>query len=165
MRINRRLGFITGATLVAGLLAAALYLQHAVGLAPCPLCILQRLAFFAVGAFCLLGALFPGRLIGRLAAGGICLSALSGALLAARHVWLQNLPADQIPECGPGLDFILNTFPLSKALDLILSGSGECAEIQWQFLGLTLPGWSLVWLLVFAAAGAVAARRRRNGEW
>ena len=165
MRINRRLGFTLGAALVAGLLAAALYLQHAVGLAPCPLCILQRMAFFAVGAFCLLGALFPGQLIGRLAAGGICLSALSGAALAARHVYLQNLPADQVPECGPGLDFILNTFPFRRALDLILSGSGECAEIQWQFLGLTLPGWSLVWLLVFAVAGAVAARRRRNGEW
>lgn len=159
MRISRRLGFVIGAAAVAGLLAAALYLQHAVGLAPCPLCILQRLAFFAVGGFCLLGALFPGQLTGRIAAGGICLSALTGALLAARHVWLQNLPADQIPECGPGLDFILNTFPPSQALDLILSGSGECAEIQWQFLGLTLPGWSLVWLGVFAMAGAVAARR------
>ena len=162
MRINRRLGYISGAVLVAGLLAAALYLQHAVGLAPCPLCILQRLAFFAIGGFCLLGALFPGQLTGRLAAGGICLSGLAGAALAARHVWLQNLPADQVPECGPGLDFILNTFPLSKALDLILSGSGECAEVQWQFLGLTLPGWSLVWLVAFAVAGGLWLRRGDN---
>ena len=159
MRVNRRFGFAAGVVLVAGLLAAALYLQHVVGLPPCPLCILQRLAFFAVGGFCVFGALFPGGWLGRLAAGGVCLSGSIGAGLAARHVWLQNLPPEQVPECGPGLDFILDAFPLGEAFNIILSGSGECAEVQWQFLGLTLPGWSLVWLVLFAVVGGLWARK------
>lgn len=67
-----------------------------------------------------------------------------GIIVAARHVWLQNLPPDQVPECGPGLAYMLEAFPLTEALELVFKGSGECAEVQWVFLGLSIPGWTLV---------------------
>ncbi len=143
---NRSL-FLIGFLLCAGLIAVALYFQYAAGLTPCPLCILQRVAFIAVGGILLGGFLHNPRGRGRRVYGALAgLAALLGAAVAVRHVWLQNLPAGQAPECGPGLDFLLEAFPLRKALDLILRGSGECAEVHWSLLGLSMPGWSLVWL-------------------
>ena len=79
--------------------------------------------------------------------------AATGAGLAARHVWLQSLPADQVPACGPGLDYIMDAFPLLDALELVFTGSGECAEVNWSFLGLSMPGWTFLW---FVALGALA---------
>jgi disulfide bond formation protein DsbB len=74
----------------------------------------------------------------------VTLLAGAGAAIAGRHVWLQSLPPDQVPECGPGLDYILEVFPLSEAVQMVLRGSGECAEVLWRFLGLSIPGWTLV---------------------
>jgi disulfide bond formation protein DsbB len=86
-----------------------------------------------------------------------------GAAIATRHVWLQNLPKDRVPECGPGLDYLLNRLPLAQVLEKVLQGSGECAEAGWRFLGLTIAGWSLAWFVLFAAYAAclwwIAARR------
>ncbi len=145
--MTHRFAFLAGALLCAALLAAALYFQHVAGLTPCPLCILQRVAFIGAGGILLLGFLHNPRGWGRRVYGALAgLAALLGAAVAARHVWLQNLPAGQAPECGPGLTFMLEAFPLRKALDLILRGSGECAEVQWSLLGLSMPGWSLAWL-------------------
>ncbi len=159
--MTNRLAFLTGFLLCAALIALALYFQHVAGLAPCPLCIFQRVAFIAVGVVCLLGFLhnprgWARRVYGLLAA----LAALLGAAVAARHVWLQNLPADQVPECGPGLAFMLEAFPLQKVFDLVLRGSGECAEVQWSLLGLSMPGWSLLWLSLLALSGLSIALRR-----
>ena len=80
--------------------------------------------------------------------GAVC--ALAGAAVSARHVWLQNLPADLVPECGPGLDYMLDVFPLTEALTLVFQGSGECANVQWSFLGLSMPAWVLVWCVALA---------------
>lgn len=150
--ISHRLWFLVGALWCAALIAIALYFQYAVGLEPCPLCIFQRVAFIAVGLILLLGFLLnPRANLRRVIAGLASVAALVGASIAARHVWLQNLPADQVPECGPDLAFMLEVFPWQEMLATVLSGSGECAEVQWSLLGLTMPGWSLVWLLVLAA--------------
>ena len=125
------------------LLGFGYFLQFVQGLDPCPLCILQRVAYLGVGVVCLAGFLHgsAGRIYSALAL--IC--ALAGAAIAARQVWLQHLPPERVPECGPGLDFILQAFPLFDALKLIFTGSGECAETVWTFLSLSIAEWSLFW--------------------
>ena len=106
---------------------------------------MQRAFYYAFGAVFLLAALHgPGR------AGQIVYSllgllfALGGAGVAARHVWLQHLPPDQVPACGPDLFFMLENFPLGRTLQKLFTGSGQCAEVKWRFLGLSIPEWSLV---------------------
>lgn len=127
------------------LMIYALYAEHVLGLEPCPLCVFQRLAVIALGAVFLLAALHdPGRVGARVYAVLLGLVALVGAGIAGHHVRLQNLPADQVPACGPGLDYMLEVFPLRDALAMVFTGSGECAETHWAFLGLSMPAWVLV---------------------
>ena len=85
---------------------------------------------------------------------------VTGGAIAARHVHIQNLPADQVPACGPGLSYLLDAFPLMDAVRLVLTGSGECAEVMWSFMGLSMPGWALVWFVLLSAL-AVAANWSR----
>lgn len=149
LSLTPRLGYVLGAVVCAGLLGYALYLQHYEYQNPCPLCILQRLAYIALMAIFLVAALHgPGRIGARVYGVLLFLTAGVGAAIATRHVWLQNLPKDRVPECGPGLEYMLNRFPLSQALEKILAGSGECAEAGWSLMGLTIAGWSLVWLVL-----------------
>ncbi|WP_448507551.1 disulfide bond formation protein B [Immundisolibacter sp.] len=151
---SSRQWFALGAAACTGLLGFGYYLQFARGLEPCPLCILQRLAFMALGLSFLTGALIGSGRIGiRLVAGLGLLFAGLGAGVAGRQVWLQSLPADQVPACGPGLDYMIGNFPLLKTLSMILRGSGECAQNVWQFLGLGIAAWALAW---FALLGALA---------
>ncbi|HMA98332.1 MAG TPA: disulfide bond formation protein B [Wenzhouxiangella sp.] len=131
----------------AGLLGYAYYAEFVLGLEPCPLCMLQRLGFMIMGATALVAGLHGPSSWGRWV---YLLPFLGGAgwgfATAGRHVWLQNLPADQVPDCGPGLYFMREfDFPFSEIVREAFTGAGECAEIDWQFLGLTFPGWALVW--------------------
>lgn len=149
---GRRLPFALMALWCAALLGCGYYLQSVTGLTPCPLCIFQRVAFMGVGALALLGALLgPAPPASRLLAGLLGLAALAGAAIAARQVWLQHLPADRIPECGPGLDFILDAYPLGEALTTVLRGSGDCAKVDWTLFGLSIAEWSLLNFLGLAA--------------
>lgn len=146
-----------GALICAGLMAYALYAQHGLGLDPCPLCIFQRVAVIALGVVFLLAALHPARGTGRRVYGVmIGLTALAGGAVAGRHLWLQSLPPDKVPACGPGLDFIMDAFPLAEALQMVLSGSGECAKADWHFLGVSMPGWVLIAVATLGIAGFVA---------
>ena len=146
--VRMRLGYLAGFAVCAGLIAFALYLQYVKGEDPCPLCMVQRIAFISLGVLFLVATLHGPRRTGAAIYGVVLfIVAAAGAAVAGRHVWLQSLPKHMVPECGPGLDYILERFPLGKALDLILRGSGECAEKGWTFLGLTIAGWSLVWLI------------------
>ena len=145
---------LAGFVACAGMMAFALYVQHVLLLSPCPLCIFQRFAVIGVGALFLLAALHnPSTLGGRVYAGLILLVAGTGMGVAGRHAWLQNLPPDKVPSCGPGLDYILESFPLADALKLVFTGSGECATIDWQFLGLSMPFWVFISLLALAVFG------------
>ena len=140
----------------------ALGLQHYQHLEPCPLCIFQRMAMMAAGAIALLAFLHgPARAGRRIYAGLTLLATVTGIAVAGRHVWLQYLPPEEVPSCGPGLDYWLDTFPLFEVVGKVLRGSGECAGIDWVFLGVTLPGWTLA---VFAGLAAVAVWQlfRRN---
>jgi disulfide bond formation protein DsbB len=106
--------------------------------------------------FFLLAAIHnAGRIGSRIYGVLIALSALAGAAIATRHVWLQHLPPDKVPECGPGLDYMLEVFPLSETLRKVFTGSGECAEVNWQFLGLSMPAWALLCFIGLAVGGLV----------
>lgn len=147
--MNIRIGYLIGAVICAALLGFGLYLQHVEGLDPCPLCVFQRVAFIALELVFLLGMLHgPGKTGAVVYAVFGGLFAATGAGIAGRHVWLQNLPADQVPACGPGLSYMLEQYAVTRMLEKVLSGSGECAEAGWRFLGLTIPGWSLLWFVL-----------------
>lgn len=146
---------------VTGLLGFGLYLQHFQGLDPCPLCILQRIVFIAIALTALLGAIHDPRAWGRkIYSGLVVLFALTGAGVAGWQVYLQHLPPDQVPGCGPGLDYMLDVMTLDEMLPMVFGGSGECAEVAWRFLGISITEWALAWFLLFALAGVLAARRR-----
>lgn len=163
LRWSFRAQFAAGFAVCAALLVYALYVQYQLGIEPCPLCTFQRVAFIAMGVLFLLGALHNPRTWGRgVYALLVVLAGCAGIALAARHVWIQHLPADQIPDCGPGLSYMLDTFPLAKTLKLVLTGSGECAEVNWTFLGVSMPGWTLVCFAALSAGAAWAAFARRR---
>lgn len=157
-----RAQFALGLLCCAGLLGYALYAQHRMFLDPCPLCIFQRIAFMGMALVFALGLLHnPGRTGSRIYAVLATIPALAGAGVAARHLWLQSLPPDQVPACGPGLGYMIDAFPLSKALSMVFTGSGECAQLDWQFLGLSMPAWTLLWYLALAGLALWAGFRRR----
>ena len=144
MSSTRKLLF-SGFIFCLALLLASVYMQHVLELEPCPLCIMQRVMVLITGIFFLIAAIHNSAKTGtQIYAGLISTSALLGAAISARHVWLQSLPADQVPSCGPGMGFIMNNFPLADALSLVLKGSGECAEVSWTFLSLSIPAWTLL---------------------
>ena len=163
-RSTRRAAFAIGAAICALLLGYGYYLQYGAGLDPCPLCLVQRGFFYAVMIVSALAALHGPARKGTLAYScAILLLALGGAATAGRQVWLQHLPADQVPACGPDLYFMLENFPLSRTLVKLFTGTGECAAVDWSFLGLSIAGWSLVWFAVLAAGAlwlAIASLRR-----
>jgi len=145
---RRRAGFALGAALCAALMAYALYAQYQLGLEPCPLCIFQRVAVIACGVVFAMAAIHdPGR------AGAITYALLglafaaAGAAVAMRHVWLQALPPSEVPACGPGLNYMLETLPFTDVLSKVFLGSGECAKADWSVLALSMPAWTLVFFL------------------
>lgn len=150
--ISRRAGNLLGFLACAGMLAFGYFLQYVKGLEPCPLCMIQRAFFVLSGILFLIAGLHRPR--ARWAAIGygliIAVSALSGAAVAARHVWIQHTPESLRPACGPGLDFLLNTFGPIESLRRILHGSGECGVVDWTFLRLSIPEWTLICFPVFA---------------
>lgn len=156
---NPRTGNLAGFAACVGMMAFALYSQHFLGLEPCPLCIFQRVAVIALGGLFLIAGIHgAGKGGSRIYAVLMALTALAGSGVSARHVWLQNLPPDQVPSCGPGLDFMLETFPLTEVLNMVLSGSGECAEVAWSLFGLSMPAWTLIALLSLGVFGVVVNR-------
>jgi protein dithiol:quinone oxidoreductase len=156
----RRIGYVLGFFVCLGLLGYAYYLQYVEGLEPCPLCVLQRSAVAGMGVVFLIAVFHnPGRIgatvyaVLQLAIGG------AGAAVAARQVWLQSLPKDQVPACGMSLNYMLDTLPLAETLKKVFEGSGECAEKGWVFLHLSIAGWALVFFIAMIAASFALSRR------
>jgi len=164
LHLTPRLGYLAGFLICGGLILYALYLQYYEYQDPCPLCLLQRVVYIALMVVFLLGALHGPRRTGAVVYSTLLvLVSLIGAGIAARHVWLQHLPKDKVPECGPGLGYILDRFPLVNALEKIFRGSGECAEAGWRLMGLSIAEWSLVWFVLLGAyAVFVAAAARKS---
>jgi disulfide bond formation protein DsbB len=157
-----RAGNLAGFAVCAALLGYAYYSQRVLGLEPCPLCILQRIAVLATGLAFLGAALHRPARTGAVAwAALIALTAAIGAAIAARHVWITTQPPGSVAECGASLDYMLEVLPLREVLAKVLTGSGECGKIDWRFLGLSMPVWVLGWLLALGAWGIVVNLRRR----
>lgn len=143
-----RIWFLLVALCCSGLLGFAFYVQYALFEDPCPLCILQRTAFIWIGLVALVAAIHnPGDTGRFLYAMLLALGGAAGAGVAGRHIWLQNLPPDQVPECGMGLNYMLETMPFGEVLSQVFHGSGECAQIGWTFAGLSMPWWTMFWYI------------------
>ena len=150
-------------TLCVGLLGFGLYLEHSLGLEPCPLCIFQRVAYILIAGVSFIYVIHnPGNFFATIYGGLVFIISVCGAGIAGRQIWLQHLPEDKIPECGPGLEYILDAFPIADALRLILSGSGECAEVQWRFLGLSIAEWSILCFVSLSITSLAMLIRRKK---
>jgi disulfide bond formation protein DsbB len=156
------LGFLA----CAGGMAFALYLQHVKGFEPCPMCIFQRIAMIGTAVLFLVGGLHAPKAGGRWVYAVLtALKAGAGAAIAGRQVWLQSLPADQVPACGPTLGYLMKMMPLQNVITYVLKGEGSCAKIDAQWLGIALPEWTLfafIGLALYAIAMPLLARTERR---
>jgi len=151
--VSRRQLNLLGFLSCAGLLAYALYAQGVLRVEPCPLCIFQRVGLAVTGLFFLVaGVHAPAGRTARVYGVLVALAALATMGVAARHVWIQHLPEDAVPACGAGLQFLFEEFPVGQVIRKVLSGSGECHQVNWTFLSLAMPTWVL---LVAGALGAL----------
>ena len=161
--MSPRLPYALPALACAGLLGFGYYLQYFDSQDPCPLCLVQRGFYFGVALVFALAALhFPGKSGKTIYCSLAGLLALGGFGVAARQVWLQHLPADQVPACGPDLFFMMENFPLSRTLEKLFMGSGQCAEVTWRFLGLSIAEWSLACFAGLAAYAVWLAFNARS---
>jgi len=153
-----RLTFFLVIVFIACVFGYALYTQYFGGLEPCPLCMTQRL-FYVLTALVALIAGLHNRVP---AVYGIlmALSALGGAGIAGRQVWLQHLPPNEVPACGPSLEYMMQTLPFGDVLQRMLKGDGNCAVVDWQWLGLSMAEWSLLCFIALAAVGSWQALRK-----
>jgi len=150
--MNRdRLFYAAPALICAALLGYGYYLQYFDSQDPCPLCLVQRGFYYGVLLVFAIAALhFPARIGKWIYCAAATVLALGGLGVAARQVWLQHLPADQVPACGPDLFFMIENFPLARTLEKLFMGSGQCAEVTWRFLGLSIAEWSLACFALLA---------------
>lgn len=145
---------------VVGLLGYGYYSQYVDGLEPCPLCITQRFFFFLTGILGLIAFIHNPRVLGARLYGCFgALSAILGGCFAVRQLYLQSLPEDLVPACGPSLSYILESFPLWEALDVLMRGDGNCAEVSWIFLGISMPGWALIGFFGLTVGWALQMRK------
>jgi protein dithiol:quinone oxidoreductase len=162
LRRYRRAASVVLALLCFAMFGYALYVQSHDLLEPCPLCIFQRVAVIALGVALLLAAVVPTgwRVVGNVSAMLVGLAAVGGIGVASRHLYIQSLPPGEVPSCGAGLDYMMDVFPLADVIRKVLTGSGECAKVDWTFLGLAMPGWVLICVLAIGTAGVIANWRR-----
>lgn len=159
---NRRLVNLLGFVACVLMLAFALFVEKVMHIEPCPLCMFQRVGVAALGLVFLVAAIHhPARLSdARIYSALIFLVALFPGYVSARHVYIQSLPPGSVPSCGATLDFMLEVFPLMEVVRKVLTGGGECAKIDWQFLGLSMPVWVLIAVIGLATVGIYANARR-----
>ena len=160
--ISNRWLYLAGALFAGSLMGFGLFLQYVKHQDPCPLCMVQRVIFIAIFiVFALAAVQGPGRIGERIYAAVLVLLSLSGVGVASRHIWIQHLPKDQVPSCGPGLDYMLETMPIADVLKQLMHGSGECAAKGWTFLSLGIPEWSLLCYIALGIGAIVVASRSR----
>jgi protein dithiol:quinone oxidoreductase len=164
-RLGARGWNLLGASACAALIGYALYSEHVLGYMPCPLCIFQRVGIIALGVVFLIAALHAPRGRGRYVyAALVGIAALATAGIAARHVYIQTLPPGTVPSCGAPLDVMLQFSPFFDVVKNVLTASGECGNIDWTFLGLSMPAWVLVCAVALGALGVVANARPAKSQ-
>ena len=165
-RWSFRAQFLAGFLGCVALLGYVIYTQLYLGLEPCPLCIFQRIAYAGVALVFLVGGLHaPRSAAGRKVYGVLLLAAAAvGMGIAGRHVWLQSLPESMAPACGPPLSFMRETMGPLDVVRKVLTGTGNCGDVDWTWLGMSMPAWSLIGLVLAAVWGLYAAFRRRKGR-
>jgi disulfide bond formation protein DsbB len=158
---NRTINLLMAAA-CAGLIAIAIfYFQNHLGLEPCYLCITQRVFVIAIGVIFLVAGLHNPLPKGqKIYSSLVAATAAIGGYFSIKQLWLQSLPEDKVPACGPPADYLFDAFSVSEAISMLLRGDGNCAEVQWQLLGLSMPGWVLVAFIGFAAVAIFQLRRR-----
>jgi disulfide bond formation protein DsbB len=157
---RRVLGLVAAACVA--MLAFGLYLQHVVGLEPCPMCIVQRYALVLVALVAGIAAAMKSRGAQIAGSGLIVLIAGFGAFVAARQSWLQWYPPE-VASCGRDFYGMIETFPLKRAIPMIFRGSGDCTKIDWTFLGLSIANWSFIWFVFFGVLALVLLVRQLRG--
>ena len=159
--LSNRWLYLAGILTIAVLFGAALYLQYVLHQDPCPLCMIQRFIFIAMLVLFAMATLHNPKRVGAKIYGAlISLLALSGIGVASRHIWIQHLPKDEVPACGPGLDYMLENFPMADVWQELLHGSGECATKGWTFMTLGIPEWSLIWYALLGIFAVMIALRK-----
>ena len=153
------------AAAAAAMMAVALYMQHVMGLEPCPLCMMQRVWLSIAGIIALIAFLHAPRAVGRRIYGfATLLACLIGAGFSTRQLYLQSLPPDQVPACGPGLEYMLQAFPFKDVLRAMITGTGDCAKVDWSLFGVSIAGYMLMGFLALAAIAFLQTRPApRNG--
>jgi len=151
MTVTRfRPSMIIGFLITAAMIGTALFFQYVMYLDPCPLCITQRVIVIGLGVVFLIAAILNPSSWGRRIVGLLlALISFTGILVAGRHTWLQHLPPEEVPECGPGLQFWIDNLPAQEVIQKLFHGSGECAEVVFTFIGLSIPEWSLIAFILF----------------
>ena len=140
---------------------AVLYFENHLGLEPCYLCVTQRFFVVCVGIVCAIAALHnPAQFGQRIYALLSILAATLGGYFSSKQLWLQSLPEDQVPACGIPVDYLLDSFSFSEAIAMLVRGDGNCAEVQWQLLGLSMPAWVLIGFIGFVLLGLVQFFRK-----
>ncbi|MEH6583055.1 MAG: disulfide bond formation protein B [Halioglobus sp.] len=151
--LSPRIVYFCIALVSAVSIAFAMYLEHQMGLHPCPLCMTQRVFIVLAGVIALIAALHNPIGLGAKVYGGFCaLAAIVGGGVAVRHVWLQHLPPEEVPACGPSLEYMLETLPFSETLSIVMMGDGNCADVVWTFMGLSIPELTLLLFTAITAA-------------
>jgi protein dithiol:quinone oxidoreductase len=161
--ISRRSGNALGLLACVGLMGYALYAQYVLGLAPCPLCIFQRIATILTGILFLIATLHNPRTTGARVYGALIgLAALGGVLISARHIWIQAQPPGTVAACGADLNYLMEIMPVTDVVTKVLTGSGECGQIDWTLLGLSMPWWVAISFGVLGA-WALVVNYKKSG--
>jgi len=147
------------------LLFTAIFIEPFTSMNPCPMCMMQRVFFVGLGMLALIAALHnPGYFGQKVYALLIAVFAVSGGSIAVRQLWLQSLPEAQVPACGPGMDYMLEVFPLLEVIEMAIRGTGDCAKVQWTYWGVSIPGWSLLAFSAFAIIALIILFRKRSAQ-
>lgn len=143
------------------IIIAVAYFENSLKFEPCYLCMIQRAFIITIGIICFLAGIHnPGQFGQRVyATVSICI-VITGSYFSAKQLWLQSLPEDQVPSCGIPVEYLFDTFSFREAVSMLLKGDGNCAEVQWQMLGLSMPGWVMVSFIGFGVMGLIQFLRK-----
>ncbi len=162
-KFNPRIWFFIGSMSCFAMLGIGAYLQFVEHLEPCPLCISQRIALFSLGIVLLIAAIHnPAPKGVKIYSILGTLVAVAGGCISTRHIWIQHLPPNEVPECGPGLEYVFENFPLAETIKLMLNGTGDCAKVDWTLLGLSIPELTLMAFLGLATLSLLQIWNRQQ---